>query len=665
MANYYNVRGWKHTGFDYYNRPMNREVLSQGYFAEPAHYFQLKGVAVKRDDMDGLKYIDLQGSVKDGRDPQINDPNAIGSQGPGGPWYDWEQVDYLCLVRTGYPGDEDFVDISAHQLDPWNTPHEGYKLAIAYYFVTALEQRSRDVTRLYLQLDEWTTMGGSSELTIESGFKIRGHITEAEDAAGYNLAPESIGLTEPLKVIGHELLNLGTATKKTDFIVSQIDLTQYTSEASIDALIAQASNGQSAVVPFISMAPKSGNIMFTDPDGQKWYFPPVGIGFYDSSNPVVQHNLSVLLSTGQLELQDSYSISDLYCSVTTIGEGRISSAKSDMKSVKPSIKKDITGYPRKADYLFGQEAIYSVLSGNSNIQPFYEVVDDTVNIWAIPTPSGSPYARFKTLSDHPYTYDQAVQGMGWFKSAVILQGASGSYWNQTAYNFQQQTQSRAEAENRTANLIQTERFVARGTQLAANTAIGVGQTASSAASGTNFLSGGKETWEAAQKISDTVFQAANLAVDVQADMAARNFREQSLEQAKNQINTSYVQSQLQAPFCGFMPDINRQAFSTDGAGNGIDDRFGVYIVNTSAKDRQRLKNYFLRYGYNGLYKPLTWNEINVKSRVNYIQCEAVCLSHTFYPMRVVSKTASLLQQGLFLWNEKPDQAAFSSNPDRS
>lgn len=664
MGNYYNVTGWKHTGFNYYNRPFSRDVLNSEYFTSPGNYFQMDGIAVKRDDMDGLKYIDLQGSVKDLRGEQTNPPNHVGSLGPGGPWYSWEEVDYIRLTRTGYPGDEDYVDISGHQTDPWNSPRTG-KLFVAYYFVVGLEQRARNVTRLLLLLDEWTTMGGAGELEIETGFKIRGPITDSEDAAGYNLAPESISPVEPMRVVGHEILDIGTATKKTDFIVSQIDLTQYSNESAIDAIIAQAGNGQSAVVPFISMAQKTGNFVFTDPDGEKWYFPPAGIGFYDSSNVTVQHNLSVLLSTGQLELQDSYSISDLYCTVSTTGKGQITSARSNMKSVKPSIKRDISGYPRKADYIFGQEAIYSVLSGNSNIQPFSEIVDDTVEIWAIPTPSGSPYARFKNISDHPYTYDQTVQGMGWFKSAVILQGASGSYWNQTAYNFQQQTQSRAEAENRTANLIQTERFAAQGAQMAADAGIAAGRAASSGVSATNYLSGGKETWDAAQKISDTAFQAVNLGIDIQADLASRKFREQSLEQSRNQINASYIQSQLQAPFCSFVPDISRQAFSEDGLGNGIDDRFGVYIINTSQKDRQRLKNYFLRYGYNGLYKPLTWDEINVKQRVNYIQCEGVSLRHSYYPMRMTMVTASLLEQGLFLWNERPNQAAFSNNPDRT
>lgn len=664
MANYYNLTGWKHTGFDFYNRPYSRDVLNQEYFLSSGNYFQMKGVTVKRDDTQGLTYIDLQGSVKDERGDQVNAPNAVGVLGPGGPWYSLEEIDYIRLTRTGYPGDEDFVDISGHQTDPWDAPRKG-KLYVSYYFVTGLKQLSRNVTRVFLLLDEWTTMGGADELEIESGFKIRGHVTEAEDASGYNMAPESIGLIEPLKVIGHEILDIGTAAKKFDFLVSRIDLTQYSNTESIDAIIAQGTNGQSVSVPFIKIAEQTGNIKIFEPDGERYYFPPDGIGFFDSKNTKVKQNLSILLSTGQLELQDSYSISDVYCTVTTNSEGRVSSVVAPLKSVKPGIKKDISGYPRKADYLFGQECIYSVLSGNSNIQPFSEIVDDTVNVWCIPTPSGSPYARFKTIAEHPYTYDQAVQGMGWFKSAVILQGASGSYWNQTAYNFQQQSQSRAEAENRTANLIQTERFVARGAQLAANTAIGAGQIASSGVSTSNILSGGKETWEAAQKVADAAFQTANFAIDVQADLSARKFREQSLEQARNQMNTSYVQSQLQAPFAGFVPDINRQAFSTDGLGNGIDDRFGVYIVNTSAKDRQRLKNYFLRYGYNGLYKPLTWSEINVKSRVNYIQCEAVCLKHAYYPMRMTMGTSALLGQGLFLWNEKPNQAAFSNNPDRT
>lgn len=660
MANYYNVTGWKHTGFDYYNRPFSRDVLNGEYFTAANNYFQVDGVAVKRDDMEGLTYIDLQGSVKDSRGTQMNNPNSTGAHGPGGPWYSWEEVDYIRLVRTGYPGDDDFVDISGRQHDPWNIQTEG-KLFIAYYFVTGLKPLSRNVTRIFLSLDEWTTMGGSSELEIETGFKIRGHITEAEDAAGYNLAPESISTIEPLEVKSIGYVNDTPKYEgNNDIIVSSIDLTQYSEEMSIDAFVAQAASGQSMLIPALSSVSwnshiachvptetgevKTGDVIITD------------YGYFDATDVKVKHNLSILYSTGQLELQDSFSIPKQYGLMTSVG-GKYTQIENRKYENASPVKKDIGGYPRKADYIFGQEVLFSCATGDMNVQPFYDLVDDAVLTWAIVTPGGNPVARFKKIRSHSYEYDQSVNGMTWLKKAIVMEGASGSMWNQINNAFAQQSQNRAVAENKVANNVQTARFVSRGAEIAANAAIGAGQIASSGISVENYLSGGEETWAAAQKVSDAVFQSVNMGIDVYADLKARKFKAQSLEQAQNQLNASLAQANFQAPYTNFVPDLNSAVFQPNA--------FGVYVVNTTAKDRKRLKNYFLRYGYNGLYKPLTWDEINVKQRVNYIQCEGVCLKHSRYPMRMTSQTSALLSQGLFLWNEKPNQAAFANNPDRT
>lgn len=664
MANYYNVRAWKHTGFDYYNRPFARDVLTQEYFVNPLNYIQMDGIAVKRDDMAGLQYIDLQGSVKDLRGDQIHNPNSTGNHGPGGAWYSWEEVDYLALVRTGYPGDDDFIDIGGNQRDPWSIQTAG-KLFVAYYFVTGLKPLARNVTRLYLQLDAWATMGGASELEIESGFKIRGPITDAEDATSFNTAPESVGLLEPLTTVKSQIINPGGDTsKKYEFVVSSTDLTQYDEGDSVDGFIAQAANGQSVVFPQIAVAPKSGNIVLNEGSGgdTKYYFPPTGIGFYDPTDTKVQHNISVLFSAGQLELQDSYTISSVYCKAST-AQGRYTSISNNTYAVKPTAAPDIGTYPRKADYMFGESVLFSTISGNMSSVRFSELSDSTVDIWAICTPSGTPYARFRGIKSHPYKYDKCVQGMPWFKSAVVLQGASGSMWNQVANGFAQQSLDRSIAENKTANTVQTMRFASQGAQLAANTALGVAQLGVSGVSASNVLKGGKETVDAAKFISDTAFNAANMGIDVYADLQSRKFREQSLTQAQNQLNATYAQQNAVAPYASFLPDLGRLAFSDDGQGAGSDDRFGVYIVNTGTKDRQRLKNYFKRYGYSGLYKPLAWSEINVKKRVNYIQCEGVCLAHEHYPTRMTMETSQLLCTGLFLWNEKPTQAAFDDNGD--
>ena len=49
----------------------------------------------------------------------MGNPSQAGSQGPGGPFVDLEELDYACLIRTGYPGDNDFVNIGNSQ-DAYN-----------------------------------------------------------------------------------------------------------------------------------------------------------------------------------------------------------------------------------------------------------------------------------------------------------------------------------------------------------------------------------------------------------------------------------------------------------------------------------------------------------------------------------------------------------------
>ena len=650
MANYYNVTAWKNTGFDYMNRPATREVLEGEYFKASGNYVQFKGVAVKRDDIIGLQYIDLQGSVKDLRGDQVNAPNSVGTHGPDGPWYRLEAIDYLRLVRTGYPGDVDFVDISGNMSDPWNaTGAEGTHPQVYYFFVTGLQPMARNVTRLYLLLDTWTTLGGESELEIESGFKIRGHITEAEDAAGYNLAPENIGLLEPLEVKSSGEVYIGEIEEDKTIVVSSIDLTQYSEEDSVDAFVAMATSGQSAVFPAINAVSDNTKITINSPsptlNGRELNIS--GYGFFDYENARVQHNLSILYSAGQLELMDSFVIPGEYIQIAVdFGDGRITSISNNHEKITNPTSQDITGYPRKADYLYGQDILMSMLTGDMNAHPFYELSDRNIEVWAVMTPSGTPIARFSGIKDHPYIYDQTVKGMTWMKNAVVMQGASGSLWNQINNAFAQQTQNRTEALNALSNEVRDYKYAGEEVQRTVQPAVDlVG----------NVVNG--KVGSAISGVVNAGFTEYQALVDRQADLIGRQYKEQALQQAQNQLNTSVAQANAQAPYANFVPDLNGYIMARNG--------FFAYVINTGSKDRQRLKNYFLRYGYNGLYKPLTWDEINVKQRVNYIQAESVCVRHSIYPMRVTAEINNILQAGIFLWNEKPNQAAFSNNPDRA
>lgn len=655
MANYYNLAGWKKTGFNFYNRPYNREVLSQGEFQ--AEYFQVEGIQINRQDMGSITSIKVPGSVKDLTGQQINPPNSTGEHGPGGPWYSWEEVDYIRLTRTGYPGDPDYVDISGNPLEPWAVGGGGGKLFIAYYFVVGMEPIARNQTMLYLAIDEWTTMGGAEELIIETGYKVRGHITEEEDEESWNVAPENISLIEPLETKKHQIINVpGATVENEEFLVSSIDLTQYSQEMSVDAFVAQAVSGQSVAFPAIRGVGDGGWIQLVEPGTppkENTYF-LYGYRLFDQKNDKVQHNLSVLYSAGQIELQDTYQVPSYMIEVVK-ADGKYTSVKNKTFSIDPLLLAGEMEYPRKADYLFGQEVLYSITTGDMNIQPFYNIEDGAVQIWAIAAPAGCPYARFKKIKGHEFLYDQAIQGMTWAKKAVVLQGASGSMWAQVNNNFSQQSNNRAMAMLSEEQRYADKDFTMSRAQIVAGAGFDTVGAILSAGSISNLLGGGRETINWARNAINADFALERSMRNYEYQNKHREFMQQSLEQAHNQINASTIQSTFKAPYVNFVPDLSRQLFT--------ENAFAVYLIKPSDNDRERLRNYFLRYGYNGLYKPLTWEEINVKQKVNFIQAEGVCLKHDHYPMRMLMGVSRLLQDGLFLWNERPNNAAFSDNPD--
>lgn len=651
MANYYNLRAWKRTGFDRMNRPYDRSVLTQSYFTDPSKYIQLKGIVVKRDDMSGLAYIDLQGSVKDIKGEQVNAPNATGPQGPGGPWYSWEEVDYVCLVRTGYPNDEDYVDVSGNVLDPWEIDVTGGKLFISYYFVTGLTPIARNVTRVWLEEDYWLTMGGASELEIETGFKVRGHITEAEDAAEYNTAAEPIGLIHPLETIAHETLEIpetGTDIANNEFLVSSVDLLANSEDDNIAALTVTTSDGASYAIPKIQAATRAQNLALREPGGNISYYAMSGQGVYNPANSKVLFNLTSLYSAGQLELQDSYIVPKKYLNQAQDVGGAYTVMMNAVHEIVPKIAPDISEYPRKADYMFGQLVLYSDSVGTMDIENFSEVSDRTVQVWALIGASGTPYARFKTIKEHPYLYDKAIQGMPWVKKAITLQGASGSLWTQINSEMAQASNALAQANIDLANAsadIQYKRNDPLGLQ-------GTGNIITQAvAAGVS----GQTPPGAALKIAGSPFDYYNYQKDRELQLEARRFTQSAQDLKIAQTRQDYMRNMTGQPYVSFTPDISRCLFSDNG--------FNVYIVNSGAADRARLRHYFRRYGYSGLYTPLTWETINVKNKVNFIQAEGVVLKHHHYPMRDVQQTAALLEQGLFLWHERPNAAAFETNAD--
>lgn len=679
MANYYNVRAWKHTGFDYKNRPYSRDIFGTAYFTNSDNYISMKGIAVNREDMFEITTIDLQGSVKDLRGEQVNSPNVTGSQGTGGPWYSWEEVDYLQLVRTGYPGDEDFVDISGNLTDPWAAPASGGKdVRVGFYFVVGVTPLARNITRLTLSIDSWTTLGASDELEIEAGFKIRGHITDSEDSSTYNTAPEGIGLIEPLTIISSSKREI--SGNSYHLYASTVNLAQYdpSDELNIEAIAATDPEGNVASIPSISVSNKTMiNMRNPDTGSYREGESAPGYGVYNADNTKVKYNVGVLYSLGQFDLNASYTVPRAYVETTVDGLDYIGNIRNSAETIANPTNRDIGSYPRKADYLYGSDAILGTLSGDLSMLPYYDVSDRSIYIWADVSPGGSPLARFKGIKEHPYLFDSLVKGAPWNNYTVVQQGASGSFWNAISLSQSRASQELAKLQSENAyNYEVSKQGLGRATRgdYAWLNAAGVGVSALSGnpiatiASVKHLQNSGQRGQQALYTGQASFSTAANLAsgIPVLGDLIGGSekatktdvdryaeIKSQQLEDTNNLI--SFYKGNISAPSVSFQ------------AGTGVYiydyNTFMFYTVNTSQNDRTRLKNYFRRYGYSGLYKPLTWANIHVKSKVNYIEAEGALFRHKFYPLRATQELSTLLAGGLFLWDEVPNAKAFEEQGD--
>lgn len=647
MANYYNVTGYRNTGFDPYNLPFSREVFSQPYFTNPDNYFQMNGIAVKRDDLIGLRYIDLPGSVKDLRGSQINAPNSTGAHGPNGPWYKLENVDYLRISRTGYPDDEDFIDISGNMSKPWETG-----IQVGFYFVTAIEPKARNVTRLYLELDVWTTC--SDKLEITNGFKIQGPITDEEDSETFNTSPENIGLIYPMETTQPKLVSEEfSVTDGSAIVVSPVDLLQYQIGETPEAIIAEAKSGEKetrALIKGIDTITRIGLKTETGESNSPAFFDN-SLGYFNLKSEQVKYNINLLYSFGQLSLQNCYYIPPQFIDTGQLPENRIQSLLNSVKFYPSGIDKSFGTYPRKAQYFYRSAVLYNQASGEQNEQPLYNLENENVKVWALLTPGGYPIARFIGIKDCADPYSDIVKGTPWSTKALSLEGASGSIWSNISNSMNLQTQQLNEEKLATQQKVNNLQLQYKQEDIDLQNEQDSFKIAGQVV--------GLDLLGAAQGLQATVFQTYSDQRDLNLEAAAQQkqneYDAQALAQNRRMLEVQSVQSIMASPSLYFSPDIN--------LGNIFGFRFYVYTKKEDPKDNQRLRDYFLRLGYSGLYKPLTMNEINIKQKVNYCRCVNVSVIHPDFPGRIINRIPEILSRGVFFWNIKPDQSAFSNNPD--
>lgn len=663
MANYYNLVGYRQTGFNFYNRPTSREVMAKDEFYSSGNYFQMKGIQVNREDMAGITAIKVAGSVKDMRGEQINPPNETGKIGSNGPWYDWENVDYVRLSRTGYPGDDDYVDISGDMRRPWITG-----VQVGFYFVTKVEATARNVTTLYLAYDAWTSLGGTDNLEIIELTKSQGPITDAEDAASFNLAQEPVGLIEPMVTknfswINREKIDQGT---KDDFkfLVSDVDLTYYTEDEAFELLNLKRDGEivQNTSLPAVHQNGLVTKSMAFPPETLNRVSTEIAKGFFNPQHVRVIHNAELLRSIGVNSFSASYRVPSIYMSENESENGRYRVVSGIQNTGPLKIDDNFGSYPRKANYMFKKACIFNSISGEFNSQYIYDLekgdydgsvpTDYRYVIWSIPTPGGAPFCRFGRIKGHVAAYDQAVRGGTWYNEQITIEGASGSLLNSINASFQQQELDRQIEQAKVNNRITDERRGIAEERYAINTAGNI----------MNGLGNLAMPWSLSQATT-VVTGAANFYQDMRemtlnqnAEEYRRQFEAESFRQKQNEINFDLYQKNIEEPFVQFSQQLD--------AGSYSENIFGYYEIDITDNDKDRLSTYFKKFGYNGLYKKMVdWSELNVKQKVNYFRASSAHIKSNSYPWRYTQQIDQLLIDGCFFWNVKPSASAFDDNPD--
>lgn len=605
-----------------------------------------------------------------------------------------------------------------------------------YYFATP-HAAAGGTTTLSLELDALTTMGGAPNLNYISGWQERGHIAAADDELFANIAPEGWVPSETLVNTSYDVLNpsmsqfplvtLNHPSNDLHIIISNIDLVK-----------AGEHDYEMPVIKGMTVDETTGQL-----DEEAMYFPKIqtnesskatvfrlyadatniDTGFnsltlpntcaFDADNPKVKAGIDALMSCGQLQLQNSYTIPKEYLLASMVYGGvlqdnlivyeldesqnqtgrflKISGMISQDELSNIDFEYSDGGYTpknKKCFSMFRNVSLSNIASGASITKPVYELrhynshtqqYDDNpiVRTWSDPVSTGKPYAKFISDVDVNILYTDTVNGSQWVNNQVLVEGASGSLWNAINASFAQQSINRENAVNAMNHNFAVQNFeiqqsnleMQQGQQLLTNAgqivggvgAIAAGVAAAPATGGLSLAAAG-----AGVSMLATANQTSNLGTMQANQQAALNLQKSQEEQnfyksqAANgqRINENKIgllkANNVVAPTVLFNPDPNLAMYGMN--------KFISYETRLSHNDLESLDNYFQRYGYNGIHRPLTANCFNCRTYYCYVQAFDVNIKATgSYGMRIRNKAISQLNGGVRVWKVLPDSQYYEQN----
>lgn len=547
------------------------------------------------------------------------------------------------------------------------------------YFFASPASLAKGVTLLSLELDALLTMGGAPNLTYLSGWQERGHIAKVDDELFANIAAEEWTPSQPLEAHGITTIKgQGSfVNDDLDIVISNIDLSHLGTGTLTQDVIAGIVSGTTTSVMYFpsikSPISRSVFVIWDFSENQAHRFAIPNTCAYDASNNMVKDGLDKLYSCGQLQLQGSYQIPKEYLGndptsgavngflqnlVGYYGTQSLSAIPYEYTIPNYTIKN------KKCFTTFRNMHLVAIASGDENIRPIYELyksgdTNPTIRLWADPSSTGKPYARFDYITDSNLQYSDCVRGLQWANSQLVMEGASGSLWNSinNAFSNQQIQQQMAFNGFQSAiasgqNEISKQNIINQfGTGQIQNTLAGIMGIAKG--NPTGALAGylGTELSKA-----NALNSLENIRLSEQLQKNQSDFANTQLQNQINQNAIGLIKSNsIVAPTVSFTPEQNLGLYGYN--------YFASYEVRKSDKDLISEDMYYQRYGYNGLHRPLTGQCFNERQYYCFVQAFDVNLknSNTEYGLRIRQKAISQLNQGVRVWKVLPDAQYYETN----
>ena len=595
--------------------------------------------------------------------------------------------------------------------------------ATVFYYFASPRSAAGNTTILDLELDALTTMGGASSLNYISGWQSRGHIPKNEDYLFDNIAPEDWSPSCPLVCSDYVVIEQPSnnqaphPTEDLQIVITNIDLEKLGQAASqeniINVIKGVVDSGGSVEetdmnVPLIEASEHStvfGMYVLEDSGGQ-----PVttltslsipNTCAYDVTNPVIRKGLDLLFSCGQLQLQGSYTIPK---ELVMGGDKTVVNANGRYINITgfsyvnflndiPFIyaEDDYTVKNNKCFSMFRSVTLSNISSGGTITKPIYETYFENfpnqpnVTVWNDPVSTGKPYAKFLSDMSSRIGFVDTVTGSPWINNQILMEGASGSVWNTLNASLAQQSIQRdidsehknhqyakAGLLNQRSSLDLNYELQQRGNLLSlAGGAVGIAGgiaalavapeitapiavgAAVSGASGSLGIARTQSTKAIQQDLYNIQRENANNALlqeNYRDHFALEKFRQAANENKLGLIKANGVVS----PTTYFTPDYNLAMYGYN--------KFVAFETKLKKDDLISLDQYFQRFGYNGLHKPLTANSFNCRDYYCYVQAFDINLkSGTGYGMRVRNKAISQLNTGVRVWKVLPDAQYYELN----